>query len=89
MRTTQIKIVLDPDNTGRVYDELVHRSGAAKDIGDLMIVTKDKGTENGNAIACIAFTAVIDGKPQLVQTVTTVRLLQATLAALNGRYPQP
>lgn len=83
----QIKVVLDPDHTGRVFDELLHRSGAAMDTGDLLIVTKDSGTTVGNPIVVIAFTAVIDGKPHLVQTVTTVKLLKGTLALLNARYP--
>jgi hypothetical protein len=84
----QISIVLDPDHSGKEFDQLLHHSGAAKDTGDLRIVTKDNGTVSGKPIACIAFTAVLpDGKTQLVQTVTTVALLKATLAALNGRYP--
>ena len=87
-RFSQIQMVLDPDKTGRVFDELLHRSGAAQDIGDLKIVTNDKGTEAGRAVAILAFTAVINGKPQLVQTVTTVRTLQMALGALNGRYPE-
>jgi hypothetical protein len=86
--TSSISLVLDPGSTGRVFDELLHHSGAAQDMGDLKIVTKDNGTESGNPIACIAFTAVLsDGRQQLVQTVTTVALLKASLAALNGRYP--
>lgn len=85
-----IKLVLDPDGTGRVFDELLNRCRAqgAQDTGDLHIVTKDNGTREGNPIAILAFTAVVNGKPTLVQTVTTVKLLKFTLGALNGKYPE-
>lgn len=84
---SQIRLVIDPDHSGRAFDAMLHQSGAAQDLGDLTIVTKDIGTKGGAAIACIAFTAVIDGKPKLVQTVATVRNLQASLAILNQAYP--
>jgi hypothetical protein len=83
-----ISLVLDPDGSGRVFDELLHRSGALPEVGDLKIVTKNKGTESGKPIAVLAFSVVLpSGRPQLVQAVTTVALLKASLAALNAKYP--
>lgn len=69
-----------------IFDQLVH-GGSLPECGNVVIATKDKGTDQGNPIVVIAFDVQLpDGSVRKAQTVTTVRLLQMTLAALRGRY---
>ena len=84
-----ISVILDGDETGKVFDEVLKKARAekAQDTGDLHIFTKRHGTKEGNPIAAIVFTAVVNGKPQMVQTVTTVKLLVSTLEILKAKYP--
>ncbi len=80
---SMISLILGND---AAFDEAVHGDGAIPDNGDLKLITKDKGTEEGNPIACLTFTVQVDGKPYRAQTVLTVRTLQCALAGLRGRY---
>lgn len=76
-------------NKPREFDEAVHGKGEVPSIpeaGDLSIITKDLGTDEGRALAVITFTAEHEGKRVRCQAVTTVRVLEALLGAINGRY---
>lgn len=56
-----------------------------KDSGDIQIIVKPGATVGGRAGAMITFTVQMpDGTIARAQTVTTVRLLKTTLAALHG-----
>lgn len=63
---------LDISITAEIYDRLVH--GGAPEGGDLRIAYKAGAMQSGRGGVCIAFTALVDGKPVLVQAVTSVRL---------------
>lgn len=67
-----------------LLDHLVHTS--AQQASDIHVVTKPRGTVEGNPVVVIAFDAMIDGKRCAVQATTTVRLFQQAAAAMRGRY---
>lgn len=89
-RTSGIRAIVDQDGNGRIFNDVLAqmKQQGVQDIGDLTIITKKNGTESGRPVAMITFTAVIEGKPQLVQTVTTLRLLMSTLEILKRHHPE-
>lgn len=56
--------------------------------GDVELITKDAGTQNGRAVACITFTVEVNGEHKRAQTVTSVRNLLTALTLLQGRYDE-
>lgn len=67
------------------FDQCCH--GGLPEGGDLEIVTKDRGTIQGRAIALLTFTVRLpDWTAARAQSATTVRNLMMALAALRGRY---
>lgn len=67
------------------YDELVQDS--LQQAGGITIATKDRGTDQGNPVAVIAFDLQLpDGTIRRAQATTTVRLLQMALGGLRGRH---
>ena len=77
-----VRVVLDNDAE---YDDAVGRG--LPECGDLEIITKDKGTRDGNPVAVITFSVRLpDGSSARAQAVTTVNNLQMALGALDGRY---
>jgi hypothetical protein len=56
------------------------------DGGDLRVTTCDNITNDGGAGVCLSFTVDVDGTVMRAKTVTTVKLLLATLHVLRGRY---
>jgi hypothetical protein len=86
-----IKLILDPDQ-GKSFDAIIHNKDILRlpDFGDLTVVTKDKGTVNGNPIVALAFGVKLpDGRVAIAQTVTTVRLLQFALDGIRAKYGNP
>lgn len=68
-----------------LFDSLVH--GGLPQASAMQVVTKDKGTDQGNPIVVIAFDVQMpDGTVRQVQATTTVRLFQQAAAATIGRY---
>ena len=73
----------------KAFDEAVHGDAALPCVvGELSIVTKDKGTDGGRAIACVHFDVVVGDEPQIrrAQITTTVVLLKALLRVLDRHY---
>lgn len=73
------------------FDELVHKGLGAKGSlpqgSDMTLATTDNGTQEGRAIAVIAFDVQLpDGSVRTAQATVTVRQLTMALAALRGRY---
>lgn len=87
----KISLYLDQGGSGALYDEMLKRfrDRGVQDSGDLMIFTKQTGTKEGRPCAMLAFTAVIDGRPVLVQTVTTLRALRSALEIITEKHPEP
>jgi hypothetical protein len=85
----QIGVMVDADGSGRLFDSLLNhcRATGAQDVGDLRIILKNKGTKEGRPIAAITFTAVLEGTPVTVQTVTTLRMLKRALEIINAHHP--
>lgn len=86
-----ITLLLDPGSTGRDFDAHLDRCrlSGVKECGDLKVITKDKGMISGRACVGLFFTVRLpDGSFVPVQYTTSVRLLQMSLAALRGRYPE-
>lgn len=79
----QIHVKLARDNE---FHEAVFGTDALKEGGDLMVITKDNGTETGRGIAVLTFTVDVDGKHKRAQTVTTIRALKGLLRILDARY---
>lgn len=89
-REGMIAVVLDADKNGHVFDSLLQhcREWRSQDVGDLKIIVKHNGTKAGRPVAAITFTAVLNGQPHTVQTVTTVRLLKHALSIIQNAYPE-
>lgn len=67
-----------------LFDELV-RNGAPEG-GDLTLASKPYATREGSPAVVIAFTAQVDGRPVLVQCVTTLKVLQTAVAAFTAAH---
>lgn len=68
-----------------LYDQLVHRG--LIQASDIHLVTKAKGTLDGNPLAVLAFKVKTPaGQVRVAQAVTTVKLLQQAFAGLFDRY---
>lgn len=75
-------IDLDSDE---LFDQLVHRG--LMQASDIHLVTKAKGTVEGNPLAVLAFKVKTPaGQVRVAQAVTTVKLLQQAFAGLFDRY---
>lgn len=81
-----VQIILD-DGTGSDFDKSIRGDNVLQDDGKLKIITKEKGTVEGNPIVALVFNVALpDGSIKTVQTVTTVRMFQQAAAAMTGRY---
>lgn len=70
-----------------LYDKLCRGPESLRDCGDLMVVTKDSGTEGGRPIVLLTFTVEMpDGTFRRAQTAVTGRLFAGVCAAFRGRY---
>ena len=87
--SSQITVITDSDNTGVKYDAMLKYPNLLKDTDSpVRIYLKNKGTKEGKPIAMIAFHVVLpDGTTAIAQTVTTVRLLKASLQILKASFP--
>lgn len=69
------------------FDLVVHGPASLPHADQLLIVTKDNGTESGRAIAALTFEVQLpDGSMRRAQYTTTIRLLKTALQILDGRY---
>lgn len=81
-----IRIVLGDDAE---FDKALGRGspGVLRDGGDLAIISKDKGTEQGRPVVVLTFTVELpDGSWKAAQTTVTYRELFCAVKALEGRY---
>ena len=79
-------IILD-DGTGKEFDARVRGPGILQDGADLIVVTKDHGTEEGRPVVLLTFTVMLpDGMVAKAQTVITGRIFQAIAAGIHGKY---
>ena len=71
------------------FDFAVHGDGHTPSLpegGNITIITKDKQTLAGAAIAVITWEVEVEGMKRHAQAVTTVRLLHVAFQALASRY---
>lgn len=77
-------------NQPDLFDRAVHGDDQIRALPSgtyLQIITKDGGMASGAACAVVTFTTEgPDGKIYRAQFSTSVRLLKASLAILDGRY---
>ena len=79
---SQISIAIDKPAE---YDAAVH--GGLPEAGDLRIITKRNGTQEGRPVAVLTFSVQMpDGSLKPVQAAVTVRNLVAALGALRGAH---
>lgn len=86
----KISVFLDLAHDGALYDALLARirTLGTKDLGDLTFVTKAHGTVQGRPIVLLTFTAVIEGKPVLVHSTTTLRVLRQAISMMDEAHPR-
>jgi hypothetical protein len=80
-------LVNQPDE----FDRAVHGDDAMPALpsgNDLTIITKDGGMQSGRAVACITFTAEVDGKLWRAQYSVGVRQLMLALHFLRAGYTE-
>ena len=66
------------------FDEILREEGCPPEMGDLEIVAKPNGTEDGKTIVVISFSIATGIGTHRVQAVTTLRALSFALDALNA-----
>ena len=77
-----IKIILDPDNNGKDFDEALKNT--LPEAGDLSVIVKHNGTVNGNSLVMMKFSVQLpDGKIATAQAVTTAKLFDSAAAAVR------
>jgi len=78
--------VLLDDGSGKEFDSALR--GTLKDGGNLRLITKDVGTEDGNPIAMLTFTVGIGSdRTARAQTVVSVKMFLAAAKILASKYP--
>lgn len=78
--------VLLDDGSGKEFDAALR--GTLKDGGNLRLITKDVGTDDGNPIAMLTFTVGIGAdRTARAQTVVSVKMFLAAAKILAGKYP--
>lgn len=83
-----VDIYLDQDGDGKLFDAARKGQMPAGCLpGDVLVITKSKGTRSGQAVALIAHRMVVDGRSGWAQFVLTAREIEGIAQSVRGAHP--